>query len=108
MYDLRALASGALVFVEPSGSAAPFLCDWLVQVPNGNPEPDEPADCYDIVPCGARFRAHPGYPGVELGAALVCDHGHDRLAIELALAPGGPEWRRETRERYAETGQVLA
>lgn len=31
----------------------PDGCQWLVEAPSNNPEPDSPADCYVIVPCGA-------------------------------------------------------
>lgn len=88
------LASGLLVEVDPmTRVATPVACDWHVEVANGNPEPDSIADCYDIVPCGAPVRA--------FGPGTMCEFGHDRLPIEVELAPGGPAWQREQEERCA-------
>lgn len=99
----RYLASGLLVEVDAmTRKATPVTCDWPVQVPSGNPEPDFPEDLYRIVPCGARVRRHPAYPGRN--DATLCEYGHDRLPCEIDLAPFGPAWQREQAERFAETG----
>jgi hypothetical protein len=96
----RFLASGLLVEVDPqTRRATPVTCDWLVEVPNGNPEPDEPSDCYDILPCGARVRRHPVHP-----EGTLCEGGHDRLPNHIEFAPFGPAWEREQADRFAETG----
>lgn len=93
----RFLASGLLVDVDPrTGKAAAAACNWLVEVASGNPEPDFPSDCWVTAECGAPIRRHPGYPGTD---ATVCDAGHDRLPIEIELAPFGPAWQREQVER---------
>lgn len=81
-----------------------MLCSWLVRVASGNPEPDSIEDTYMDVDCGAVMRPHPGYPGTD---AVICDHGHERLPLEIEWAPGGPAWEREARERFEETGSVL-
>lgn len=107
-YDVRSLASGTLVLVASDGSVEPFRCAWLVQVPNGNPEPDSIEDCYDIRECGARLRSHQDYPNAEPGEAMACGNGHEHLSYALDAAPFGPAWEREMADRYAETGQVLA
>lgn len=99
MADLRELRSGTVVYVDDAGLAHPFSCSWLVQVASGNPEPDSIEDTYLLVDCGAPVRRHPDYPDAELGQALTCDVGHDRLSMELAQAPRGPEWAREQLER---------
>lgn len=81
----------------------PVTCDWLVEVASGNPEPDFPSDCFVIVPCGARVRRHPDYPGTH---ATICDHGHDRLPGEIEFAAYGPAWQRDQADRYAEMGNL--
>jgi hypothetical protein len=91
--DWRVLASGALVDVDPDTGAASFVrCPWLIQVPNGNPEPDFPEDCYDIVECGALLR-------FDAPEGERCDHGHEFGNMERRCAPGGPEWQRDQMER---------
>lgn len=85
----------------------PTICNWLVQVPSGNPEPDEPADLWTEVECGATVRPHPDYPDAPLGDALLCDAGHRRLTGRLEFAPWGPAYQDETRDRYAETGSIF-
>lgn len=102
VYGLRKLPAGSVVDVDFKGKATFLTCNWLIEVPNGNPEPDSIEDTYDIVECGARFRVHPNYPDVPLGDALLCDNGHDRLACYIDLAPGGPAWQREQMDRRAE------
>jgi hypothetical protein len=72
-------------------------CDWLVEVPSGNPEPDFPSDCWKIVECGAAVHQHPDYPN-EPGA-VICEAGHDRLPMHIEHAPGGPAWQREMADR---------
>lgn len=92
----RFLASGLLVEVDAmTRKATPVVCDWLVEVASGNPEPDSIEDTVKIVECGAKVRRHPGYPD-----ATICDHGHDRLPIEVDLAPFGPAWQREQEEDH--------
>lgn len=98
--NLRRLASGTLVEVDETGKAATFRCDWLVRVPSNNPEPDSEADCWREVECGAIVRVHPSYPDAPLGDALLCDAGHDRLCMEIDLAPYGPQWQREQANRF--------
>jgi hypothetical protein len=103
----RYLASGLLVEVDAmTRKATPVTCDWLVAVPTASlypPEaewyPDSPSDVYTEVPCGARVRRHPDHP-----SGTLCENGHDRLPMEIDLAPFGPQWQREQNERYAETG----
>lgn len=82
----RYLASGLLVEVNAdTRRAAPVTCDaWVT---NAGDE------------CGARIRRHPDYP--TRSDATLCDNGHDRLPIEIELAPGGPAWQRELAERLA-------
>lgn len=79
----KQLASGTLV--EPVENKfgqtiwTPVTCDWLVEVPSGHPEPDFPSDLWITVECGAKLKRHPEFP--EHGS--ICDHGHDRLPIEI-------------------------
>jgi len=68
-------------------------CGWLVEVPSGNPEPDSGSDCWMLVECGAALTF------THDGNGWRCDNGHEHLPIELALAPGGPEWEHEQRDR---------
>jgi hypothetical protein len=56
---------------------APLTCGWLVERYNGNPEPDSPSDCYDIVPCGAEVTYDFG--------GWSCEAGHDHRTY------GGPD-----------------
>lgn len=70
-------------------------CGWLVD--HGLlPEADSPAD-RDVRPCGAPTRTWE-VDGVY-GEGWACAAGHRHEPLELELAPGGPEWRREQRER---------
>lgn len=96
----RKLAGGHLVEVDERGRATFLTCAWLVEVFNGNPEPDFPEDCFDVVSCGARVLAHPDYPGREdpLDATL-CEDGHRRLSMELEYGPFGPAWQEDQAER---------
>lgn len=100
----RYLTAGTLVDVPERGGKAEIIkCSWLVRVPSGHPEPDFPEDCWTEVECGARVREHPSYRGrFEPGEATICDNGHDRLPLEIAWAPFGPNWEAEERERLAE------
>lgn len=59
-------------------------CPWSVEVANGNPEPDFPEDCYDIVECGAKVRLLDDDPTGEGG--WQCDNGHHHFTY------GGPRW----------------
>lgn len=70
-------------------------CNWLVEVPNGHPEPDSRADMFDIVDCGEVLRTH-GADG------RLCDAGHEFGNLEARLAPFGPEWEAERREAAEE------
>ena len=80
---VRILASGAVALVLDAGRAELWRCDWLVQVPNNNPEPDFPSDCYDIVDCGAKMRVLPDYAD-----SYVCDRGHERIPYETRCREG--------------------
>lgn len=102
----RYLTAGTLVDVpEGGGKAVRVTCSWLVRVASGNPEPDFPEDLWTEVECGARVEEHPSYKGrFEPGEATICENGHDRLPIEIAWAPYGPNWEIEAREREAEMG----
>lgn len=79
-------------------------CDWLVErrvvVTDAMVEdgwsPDFPSDLVEEVECGLPVVPHPDYP-----EGTTCTAGHDRLPIEISLAPYGPEWRREQEERLA-------
>lgn len=97
----RYLTAGTMVDVpEGGGKATPVTCSWLVRVRSGNPEPDFPEDEWNEIECGAKVREHPSYRGrFEPGEATICDHGHDRLPIEIAWAPYGPNWEREAEDR---------
>lgn len=48
-------------------------CDRWVQIPNGNPEPDQPEDLYDIVECGGDIKVI--YRNGE-EAGWECEMGH--------------------------------
>lgn len=60
-------------------------CSWLIA--QGRDEDGEEI----IVECGATTHI--------VGAGWRCDAGHQHLGIEVELAPFGPEWQREQRER---------
>jgi hypothetical protein len=87
-----------------SGQASPFLCDWLVEVPSGNPEPDSYRDTVREIECGGRVFALPGW---EETWARVCENGHDYLGLEAELGPGGREWLREEAERRAQGSMTV-
>lgn len=91
-HDTKTLASGTLVEVDERGHATLLECPWLIEVASGNPEPDFPEDCYNIVPCGARMR-------FDAPDGMICDHGHEFGNMERRLGPGGTEWQREEMER---------
>lgn len=87
------MASGSLAFIV--GRCCEVIrCGWLCEVFNGNPEPDEPGDCYSLVECGATVTPHPDYPT----EGWICRNGHDRLPYHIEHAPGGPAWQREMAE----------
>lgn len=48
-----------------------YTCGWLVQRANGNPEPDFPEDCYDIVECGGTVPV--GSDGEPTGRHALCE-----------------------------------
>lgn len=102
MNGFQVLASGAVASLTPRGRvqvAEVVRCGWLVRVPSGNPEPDSESDCWNEVECGATFRVDPRFPDACLGEVLICDNGHERLAVEIAWAPFGPEWVNEQCQR---------
>ena len=61
---VRVLASGTVVTVDKDGLAHRVpadrirSCSWEIQVPSGNPEPDQESDLWSIVPCGAAAVTH--------------------------------------------------
>jgi hypothetical protein len=93
--EMRALKCGKLVWVGEKGKAEKAVCNWLVQRPTNNPEPDFPEDCYRVEDCGARLSIHPTY-GMD---GFVCDAGHERVPIEASWAPGGQAYVEEMLER---------
>lgn len=50
-------------------------CEWLVQVPSGNPEPDFPEDLYREVSCGAAVEVN------DYGS-WRCAHGHEHVTFD--------------------------
>lgn len=88
-------------------TAPPFPagCQWLIEVASGNPEPDFPEDCVQIIPCGCKveivdYRLNDG----SVAQGWRCEGGHEHVPIEIALAPYGPEWERDQQDRFEETG----
>jgi hypothetical protein len=71
-------------------------CDWLVEVAVDNPEPDSPADLYEVVECGAEL-TDDGY------GSWHCAAGHSHVSHE---DPRRGEWEAQeaARERAEETG----
>ena len=59
-------------------------CGWLIQRPNGHPEPTSASDCYDIVECGALVLTIPGNP-----EGWQCTSGHMYRGIEAEWAMDG-------------------
>lgn len=59
----------------PVDEADGATCGWLVRVPNDNPEPDSPEDCYDIVECGAPLERNRFW-------SWRCAAGHHHVAME--------------------------
>lgn len=55
------------------------LCEALVQVPSNNPEPDQPSDLYDIVPCHGEVEPITRN-GVDVG--WCCSNGHAWVSEE--------------------------
>lgn len=99
MSEIRALKSGTLVEVE-AGRASFLYCHWLVHVPSGDDAPCCEADRWREVECGGRLRMREGQTDPEAG--FVCENGHIRRPIEEELAPFGPAWQDEQREREEE------
>jgi hypothetical protein len=67
----RQMSNGYWVAPDADGRLHLATCDWLVEVPSGNPEPDSIEDCWTIRPCGARIT----WFGHE-GASFTCEAGH--------------------------------
>jgi hypothetical protein len=55
------------------------LCDWQVEVPSGNPEPDQPSDLWNIVPCHGEVEPITRN-GVDVG--WRCSNGHEWVSEE--------------------------
>jgi hypothetical protein len=55
------------------------LCDWQVEVPSGNPEPDQPSDLWSIVPCHGEVEPILRN-GVDVG--WRCSNGHEWVSEE--------------------------
>lgn len=68
------------------------VCDWLVRVPSGNPEPDFPSDLWREVECGAKLRT-------DGANGWACANGHYGGNLETRLAPFGEEWQNEQNDR---------
>lgn len=86
---VRRMASGTLAWVDDKGRAEVMRCSWLVEVPNGNPEPDSRDDMYDVVECGGRVKGDPN-------GVTECEHGHRRAPYGSAEA----EWDLMMVDRY--------
>jgi hypothetical protein len=111
--SLRALCSGFVVSVDDKGHATKATCTWLVEVhytaliPTDAPpeayEIDFPSDVYRTVECGARLKVLGSYDP-EVGH--TCEHGHDRLPMDVEFALFGPAWERERMDEFEETGRI--
>jgi hypothetical protein len=78
-------------FPVPADEGA--TCSWLVEVANGNPEPDFPSDCYDIVECGAPLERNVHWSWrCEAGHSHVCMEDPARAEFELVLIAEERGW----------------
>ena len=64
-------------------------CPWTVRVPSGHPE-----DLWTEQDCGAPVTM------THEGRGWACEAGHSHVPIEVSLAPFGPEWEHEQKERH--------
>lgn len=67
-------------------------CEWLIEVPSGNPEPDFPEDLYRVVECGAPITVN------EFGS-WRCEAGHKHVSF-ADPARAGYEAEMAYAERY--------
>lgn len=51
-----------------------ITCEWLIEVPSHNPEPDFPEDLYRIVACGAEVEVN------DYGS-WRCAAGHEHVSF---------------------------